>query len=102
MLLKYKKFIFDVYFLIKTYVMDTKLTLNIEENVIKKAKKYAKKTGRSLSDIIENYLKIVTDKEENENITISPFVAKLKGSFKAPKDFDYKKIITEELIKKHL
>ena len=82
--------------------MDTKLTLNIEETVIKKAKKYAKKTGRSLSDIIENYLKIVTREEEKDDIAISPLVAKLKGSFKAPKGFDYKKILTEELTKKHL
>ena len=32
--------------------MTTKLTLTVEEEVIKKAKKYAKKTGRSLSELI--------------------------------------------------
>jgi predicted CopG family antitoxin len=32
--------------------MTTKLTLTVEEDVIKKAKSYAKQTGRSLSDVI--------------------------------------------------
>jgi len=36
--------------------MNTKLTLTIEESIIEKAKSYARKNGRSLSDIIENYL----------------------------------------------
>ncbi len=37
--------------------MTTKLTLTIEQDVIKTAKIYAQKKGRSLSDLIENYLK---------------------------------------------
>ena len=36
--------------------MDTKLTLTLEQNIIIKAKIYAKKNKRSLSDLIENYL----------------------------------------------
>lgn len=45
--------------------MNTKLTLTLEEDVIQRAKKYAKKKGRSLSDIIETYLKIITSEESN-------------------------------------
>ena len=37
--------------------MNTKLTLTIEQEIINKAKKFAKENNRSLSDIIENYLK---------------------------------------------
>ena len=37
--------------------MNTKLTLTIEQTVIEKAKKYAKGKERSLSSLIENYLK---------------------------------------------
>ena len=39
--------------------MNTKLTLTIEQAIIEKAKFYAKEKGRSLSDIIENYLKVL-------------------------------------------
>ena len=46
--------------------MNTKLTLTIEQTVIEKAKKYAKDNERSLSDLIENYLKALT-KESDVN-----------------------------------
>ncbi|GEM_PF-1491281 len=36
--------------------MATKLTLTVEERIIEKAKAYAKQTGRSLSELVENYL----------------------------------------------
>jgi hypothetical protein len=39
--------------------MKTKLTLIIEHTLIDKAKRYAKGKGRSLSNIIENYLKVL-------------------------------------------
>ena len=38
--------------------MITKLTLTIEDSVISSAKKYATKKGKSLSAIVENYLKL--------------------------------------------
>jgi predicted CopG family antitoxin len=43
--------------------MNTKLTLTIEQKIIEKAKKYANEKGRSLSDIIENYLKAITKED---------------------------------------
>ncbi|HEV7382270.1 MAG TPA: DUF6364 family protein [Dyadobacter sp.] len=43
--------------------MNTKLTLTIEQSIIEKAKKYAKKTDTSLSSLIENYLKALTSDE---------------------------------------
>jgi len=36
--------------------MDTKLTLTLDTHVIEKAKEAARESGRSLSDLIENYL----------------------------------------------
>ncbi|WP_316782735.1 DUF6364 family protein [Pedobacter frigiditerrae] len=77
--------------------MNTKLTLTIDKSVIERAKAYAGKQGRSLSSMVENYLKAVTNKEENIAIEgeLSPIVKSLVGSFKMPKDFDYKKEITK-------
>ena len=82
--------------------MSTKLTLTIEKSVIQKAKIYAKERGRSLSDIIENYLKAITEEETSEEIEMTPLVKSLKGSFKAPLDFDYKQEITKALSEKYL
>ena len=81
--------------------MNTKLTLTIEQSVIKKAKSYAKEKGRSLSDIIENYLKAITA-EKRVVEDISPLVNSLRGSFKAPESFDYKKELSKGLSEKYM
>ena len=82
--------------------MNTKLTLTIEEDVILKAKDYALSTGDSLSNLIENYLKAVAqNNSKNKEIKLTPLVKSLKGSFKSPADFDYKKELQSELSKKY-
>ena len=60
--------------------MNTKLTLTIEQSVIEKAKKYAKEKERSLSDLIENYLKAITKEKKTEIARDSPIIQSLKGS----------------------
>ena len=81
--------------------MNIKLTLTIEETVIEKAKKYAKVKERSLSNLIENYLKALTTESNQKEIEFTPIVKSLKGSFNAPKDFDYKKELTNRLSEKY-
>jgi predicted CopG family antitoxin len=82
--------------------MNTKLTLTIEQSVIEKAKKYASGKGRSLSDIIENYLKIITKEEQNKEVEMTPIVKSLKGTFKEPRNFDYKTELSMRLAEKYL
>ncbi|NOZ45352.1 MAG: hypothetical protein GXO79_01070 [Chlorobi bacterium] len=82
--------------------MNTKLTLTIEQSLIEKAKRYAKEKGRSLSDIIENYLKVII---KDDNITVidsTPIASSMRGAFKAPKDFDYKRELSKGLSEKYL
>jgi hypothetical protein len=83
-----------------TRVMTTKLTLTIDDAVISDAKAYAKNNGKSLSQIVENYLTTLTSKETKEQ-EISPRILKLMGSIELPEDFDYKKSITDALSKKY-
>ena len=80
--------------------MTTKLTLTVEKDIIELAKTYASKKGRSLSDLIENYLKTLVQKDSNQS-DLSPNVKKLLGSVKAPKGFDYKKELESALHKKY-
>jgi hypothetical protein len=83
-----------------TRIMTTKLTLTIDDSVISIAKKYAKQKGKSLSDIVENYLMSLTSKEiKAENI--SPKILKLMGAIDLPDDYDYKKELTKGLLKKY-
>ena len=81
--------------------MTTKLTLTVEKNVITKAKDYAKKTGRSLSEIIEKYLEEIVRMEQKEK-EISPKLKKIVGAVKLPKNFNEKNELRELLEKKYL
>lgn len=89
---------------LKMCVMNTKLTLTIEQEVKKRAKKYAKDNNRSLSGIIENYLKTLTKEEKKGKAKKpDPVVKSLKGSFKMPKkDMDYNNELRDRLEKKYL
>ena len=80
--------------------MTTKLTLTVEKTIIERAKSYAKNTGRSLSELIENYLESIT--EEKSNSDLSPKLRKLVGSVHLPSDFDYDKELRSAIEKKHL
>ena len=82
--------------------MNTKLTLTIEQSVIEKAKKYAKEKERSLSNLIENYLKAITKEKNTGIVRDTPITQSLKGTFHMPSDFDYKKDLTKNLSEKYL
>ena len=82
--------------------MNTKLTLTIEKEVIKTAKEYAKEKGQSLSDLVENYFKLITrDRRELKPEQLSPRVQRLRGIIKVDDDFDYKEVLADELAKKY-
>lgn len=66
--------------------MKKKLTLTIDEKVINSAKKYAQKKGKSLSNLVENYLKFIASNETDIK-TLSPRVTKLMGIIKLPEDY---------------
>ncbi len=83
--------------------MNTKLTLKLDKFVIDRIKKYASSHKRSLSRMIELYLKSIIDKdspETDDDIEISPFVKSLATGVKLPADFDYKKAYGDYLSEK--
>lgn len=80
--------------------MTTKLTLTVEKSIIERAKVYAKNTGRSLSEIIENYLETIT--QDNGTDKLSPKLKKLVGAVKIPKNFDEEKELRSYFENKHL
>lgn len=84
--------------------MQTKLTLTVDQDVIQNAKDYAKKHERSLSNIVEEYLKSLSSiKSRNKKTTYSKIVKELKGSVKDPnRNKSYKELLQDALIEKHL
>ncbi len=82
--------------------MNTKLTLTLEKEVIEKAKKYASENGRSLSEMVENYFKLLVREKKVPSLEISNRVKRLQGIVKVDSTFDYKKTLEEEITKRHL
>ena len=82
--------------------METKLTLRLNDKVIKRAKNYARSHKISLSKMIEAYLDSITsDKEEGESVSTTPLVESLIGVIDLPADFDYKKGYRDYLEEKY-
>lgn len=78
--------------------MNTKLTLNLDKDIIDQAKGYAKDNRISLSKLIENYLDSLTKRSERKS-KISPLVESLTGvipSGNYDDRNDYKDYLTEK------
>ena len=63
--------------------MNTRLTLTIEKEVIRIAKEYAKEKGQSLSVLVENYFKLITNERRPlGSKELSPRIRRLRGIIK--------------------
>jgi Family of unknown function (DUF6364) len=83
--------------------MDTKLTLKLDKNVIERAKEYASSHKRSLSRLIESYLRSLTEEDplSHDEMPISPFVKSMSSGINIPADLNYKTEYENHLIKRH-
>lgn len=82
--------------------MSTKLTLLIDEAVVADAKAYARESGKSLSKIIEGYLRGLRKKQKKGvEDDLPPILKRLHGCVNTTDNRNYKEIIEEEIIKKY-
>ena len=81
--------------------MNTKLTLNMDKEISARAKAYARSKGRSLSDLVEDYLKFLTSHKETD-LKMTPTVKSLYGSIKVPEELDHKTELATQLRDKYL
>jgi len=81
--------------------MDNKLTLKLDNQVIEKAKIYARKKNTSLSKLIEAYLKFLTYSSTSDANEVTPLVKSLSGVIKASKLSDNKESYKKHLTKKY-
>ncbi len=82
--------------------METKLTLRLNENVIERAKIYARSHKISLSKMVESYLDSITkDNEDEKAVSITPLVESLSGVINLPAEFDYRKEYRDYLEEKY-
>jgi hypothetical protein len=85
--------------------MKAKLTLSIEKELIETAKQYARENGRSLSELVELFLKKIYPSPNSESSTLNeplpPAIAKLKGSLNPPLSNNYKAELEQALIERY-
>ena len=76
------------------YAMNTKLTLRMDEKIVRKAKMEAKRRGKSVSQMVAEYIESIGLKQNSEK-DLPPTTASLVGILKGKK-------ISEEDYKAHL
>ena len=79
--------------------MNTKLTLNLDKEIIEEAKTYAKSQSVSLSKLIENYLNSLTRASKKDS-AVSPLVESLTGII--PANYDEKEDYRNYIDQKYL
>ena len=80
--------------------MQTKLTLRLDDELIKRAKSYAKKSGKSVSQIVAGYFSLLGEEMDEEKSELTPIVQSLKGSLKGASvgKKDYHKYLEEKYL----
>ena len=75
--------------------MKNKLTLRLDDSLIKRAKKRAKQKGTSVSQMVADYFALIETEESSSNQKLPPVTASLVGIIK-------KTDVREEDYKRHL
>ena len=75
--------------------MNTKLTLRLDDVLINRAKEYARREGKSLSQIVTDYFRTVQQPPENTKNRHGPLTMQLHGCLKGTK-------LTEKDYRQHL
>lgn len=83
-----------------TQVMDSRITLRLDKDIIEQAKEYAREHGTSLSRIIENYLKMVS-KPRGRSIEVTPLVKSLSGIAEPATEAELEDARLRHLMEKH-
>jgi hypothetical protein len=78
--------------------MQTKLTLRLEDHLIEQAKSYAAQAGKSVSQIVSDYFKLLTSQKRKVSSPSPPITQSLRGLLRDSKldEKDYKKYLEEK------
>jgi hypothetical protein len=71
----------------------SKLTLSVDDQVVARAKRYAKRQGVSVSKMVEAYLAAVAE-PPSPDVRDAPVLRSLRGSLKKANLEDYRKYVT--------
>ena len=87
--------------------MKTKLTLNVDDKIVARAKKTSAKKNVSLSSVVEEYLDRFSKNDapkkdlKKDELSLTKRIRKYTKHVNLPDDYDYKKIWHQHLDKKY-
>ena len=78
--------------------MQTKLTLRLDETLIKKAKKHARDNGKSLSQVVSEYFSLMDQEKSGVKEDIPPLTKSLIGILRGSEvdETDHRKTLEEK------
>ena len=78
--------------------MNTKLTLRLDDQLIRKAKDYSDRSGKSVSRLVADYFSLIESDEEIPGTEITPRVRSLIGALKGTgvTEEDYHRYLEEK------
>lgn len=72
----------------------SKVTLSVDENVVKRAKSYARRSGTSVSRLVERFLEVVTSRPEE--VEAPPVLRRLRGSLKGVRPSSHRRHLSDK------
>jgi hypothetical protein len=60
--------------------MNTKLTLRLDDELIRGAKRYAARSGKSVSQLVGDYFAVLEAGDETSDVELTPRVRRLLGA----------------------
>ena len=78
--------------------MNTKLTLRLDDELIREAKEYSQETGKSVSRLVEDYFALIAARRTRREPKLSPRVCALAGARKGAKatEDDYRRYLEQK------
>jgi len=78
--------------------MHTRLTLRIDEELIERAKSYARQSGKSLSQLVSDYLESLPESQGDQGRSVTPIVQSLRGALAGSglNEEDYRRHLEEK------
>ena len=81
--------------------MNVKLTLNLNKDIIERAKRYARNKNQSLSSLVQSYFIFLSEKNQLDEMEISPNVKELSGIISLDQEFDLKEEYGSYILEKY-
>ena len=78
--------------------MQTKLTLRVDAELVRRAKEHARRSGKSVSRIVADFLALLEQPTEGQVVVLTPTVRSLLGALEGNQvgEEDYRRYLEEK------